>query len=155
MPKPCKETRDALNALQNAPTHRAKCDALGLPRHWRGTIGRILNGFDVSLEKENEVRHRLALSPILMPLYHLPPCPDCGNTPHTVRCNGREVVDVVTLAPGEVVKRNGKARRRSPAWRPYLPADLKARCERAGLDIRTVLEEALIDATIRHYADGG
>jgi hypothetical protein len=102
MPQPEQSTMQALERLAGAKSHRAKCVALGLPLSWRGTVGRILASQAVSLDKENEVRQRLGLHPVMLPLVPVPPCPDCGGV-HTGRCNGHPVTAVVTLAPGQAV----------------------------------------------------
>lgn len=102
MPQPEQSTMQALERLAGAKSHRAKCVALGLPLSWRGTVGRILAGRAVSLDKENEVRQRLGLHPVTPPLVGVPPCPDCGSVHHT-RCNGHEAAVVVVLAPGQAV----------------------------------------------------
>jgi hypothetical protein len=122
MPKPSKETQDALMAVLGPKTDRWRCVALGLPEHWRGTIGRIRNGFAVSLSKENEVRYRLGLPAIYPPLVPVPPCPDCGSV-HHARCNGHEGA-VVVLAPGETVRRPGQSKPRRRYYRPCLPVAL-------------------------------
>lgn len=72
----------------------------------------------------------------------VPPCPDCGSI-HTGRCNNRPVAQVVTLAPGEVIKPAPKQRKREAYWRPCLPLGLRQRCQDAGIDIHQVIEEAL------------
>ena len=102
MPHPEQSTTQALNAIPGAKSHRAKCVALSLPMSWRGTVGRILTGQPVSLDKENEVRQRLGLPPVTLPLVPVPPCPDCGGV-HIGRCNGHPVTAVVALAPGQAV----------------------------------------------------
>lgn len=120
MPRPSKETQDALNAIPGS--HRAKCTALDFHWSWRGTIGRILKGSSISLENENEVRRRLGLAPILPPTIPVPACPDCGSV-HHARCNGNGGHAVV-LAPGETVRKITCPRYRTRYWRPCLPATL-------------------------------
>ena len=102
MPHPEQSTTQALNAIPGAKSHRAKCVALSLPLSWRGTVGRILTGQPVSLDKENEVRQRLGLLPVALTMVSVPPCPDCGGV-HTGRCNGHPVTAVVALSPGQAV----------------------------------------------------
>ncbi len=89
------------------------------------------------------MRHRLGLAPILPPLYQLPPCPDCGNPPHTGRCNGKQVAAVVTLSPGETIKRNGKPRNRKAYWRPCLPVELQPALADWNMDAVDVLTVAV------------
>ena len=121
MPKPHYQTRNTLCALI-WPTDRAKCKALGLPEHWRGTIGRIRKGEAVSLDKENIVRLQLGLPVLSPPLIPVPPCPDCGSV-HHARCNGNGGTAVV-LAPGETVRRPGQSKPRRRYCRLCLPASL-------------------------------
>lgn len=97
MPIPEQSTIEALQRLSWAKTHRAKCVALGLPASWRGTIGRILYGHMVGLDKENEVRLRLGLPQRVPAMIEVPPCEDCGDV-HTGRCNGKPVAAVVVKA---------------------------------------------------------
>lgn len=122
MPRPSKETQDALNAIPGS--HRAKCTALDFHWSWRGTIGRILKGSSISLENENEVRRRLGLAPILPPTIPVPACPDCGSV-HHARCNGNGGTAVV-LAPGQRVTHQGQQRKRKQYWRPCLSKELQA-----------------------------
>ena len=129
MPKPSKETRDALMAVLGPKTDRWRCVALGLPEHWRGTIGRIRNGFAVSLSKENEVRYRLGLPAIYPPLVPVAPCPSCAargivkSHGDGLDCNGNGGTAVV-LAPGETVRRPGQSKPRRRYCRLCLPATL-------------------------------
>lgn len=138
MPKPSKDTQNALNALQGAKTHRGRCAALGLDASWRGTIGRIIYGHPVGLDKENEVRHRLGLPPIAPPLVPVPPCPDCGSV-HHARCNGNGGHAVV-LAPGETVtKATPKPpRQRRQYYRPCLSDALGRELASAGYTTKLV-----------------
>ena len=122
MPKPSKETQDALMAILGPKTDRWRCVYLSLPLSWRGTVGRIRKGEAVSLAKENEVRYRLGLKPIYPPLVPVPPCPDCGSV-HHARCNGNGGTAVV-LARGETVRRPGQSKPRRRYCRLCLPATL-------------------------------
>jgi len=134
MPKPHYQTRNVL-CLVAAPTDRAKCKAMGLPEHWRGTIGRIRKGEAVSLDKENIVRLRLGMSVLAPPLIPVPPCPDCGSV-HHARCNGNGGT-VIVLAPGETVRRPGQ-RTRPAVRRPWMGAELTAEMDKAGVTDATV-----------------
>lgn len=57
----------------------------------------------------------------------VPACPDCGDV-HTGRCHGKQVIQVVVLAPGERVtaapepapKQAGKPRKREDYFRPCM-----------------------------------
>ncbi len=124
MPKPSDDTRIAIFALQGRPTDRGRCAALGLPPSWRGTLNRIANNFPVSLDKENEVRRRIGLPPVMPPLIPVPACPDCGSV-HHARCNGH-AGPVVVLAAGESVRHVAQRPRRArkAMWRACLPAEL-------------------------------
>jgi hypothetical protein len=53
------------------------------------------------------------------------------------------VVEVVTLSPGETVKRNGKPRNRTPYDRPCLPPGTMQALAAAGLDLRQIIAAAL------------
>jgi hypothetical protein len=121
--------------------------ALNLPEHWRGTVGRIRNGFAVSLEKENEVRWRLGLPILLPPAIPVPPCPDCGSV-HHARCNGHGG-EAIVLAPGETVRRPGQ-RKRPVIRRPWMGAELTAAMDAAGMtdaDVRQIVARELAGHT--------
>jgi hypothetical protein len=115
--------------------------ALNLPLSWRGTIGRIRNGFAISLDKENEVRLRLGLPAIYPPAISVPPCPDCGSV-HHARCNGNGGTAVV-LAPGETVRRPGQSRKRTRYYRPCLPVELGEQINLHGIDVEALLTQAV------------
>jgi len=146
MPKPHYQTRNALNAIPGAKTDRSKCVALNLSLSWRGTIGRIRNGFAVSLEKENEVRLRLGL-PLLAPtVIAAIPCPSCAargkieNHANGLDCHNKPVIQAVVLAPGETVRRQGTQRKRRNYWRPCLPAALTPQQRAQVLEFAAMLE---------------
>ncbi len=138
MPKPSRTTQDALSAIPGPKTDRGRCVALGLPLSWRGTIGRIRNGFMVSMEKENEVRLRLNLPALSPPLVSVHPCPSCAargivrSHADGLDCNGNGGHAIV-LAPGETVRRPGRAKRRPPVRRPWMGAELTAAMDAAGM----------------------
>lgn len=122
MPDPYCDTKNALNRLVGL-SDRSRCAALGLPETWRGTLGRIRANIPVSEEKENEVRWRLGLAPLVR-LIPVPPCEDCGSV-HHARCHGN-AGEVVVLAENERVVCSVclTVRRRRAAWRPMLPVEL-------------------------------
>ena len=122
MPVPHHSTQKALKWRQAGLSQRELVRHLGLPSHWRGTISRILYGHPVSRAKENRVRELLGLEPLPDPV-PVEPCPDCGHV-HTGRCNGKDVAQVVCLAPGETVKRKAQAKPRKRYYRPTFPVEL-------------------------------
>ena len=109
MPKPQDDTQYALTAFQNGKSHRATCAALGLDYSWRGTVHRIIHGFDVGRDKENMVRERLGLPPVLPPNVPVAPCPSCAargivrSHGDNLDCHGQPVAAVAVLAPGQTV----------------------------------------------------
>ena len=135
MPIPDTSTTQALQRLPGAKSHRAKCVALGLPVAWRGTVGRIIYGHAVSLDKENVVRLQLGLPVLSPPLIPVPPCPDCGSV-HHARCNGNGGTAVV-LAAGETVRRPTR-RKRPVVRRPWMGVELSAAMDAAGMSDATV-----------------
>lgn len=139
MPIPEQSTIEALQRLSWAKTHRAKCAALALPEAWRGTIGRILSGQAVGLDKENEVRIRLELPQRVPAMIEVPPCEDCGDV-HTGRCNGKPVAAVVMLAPGETVRiTNGTRRQRKAYYRPCLSPEVGEVVKEHRLDVEKIV----------------
>lgn len=75
----------------------------------------------VTPEGENIIRARLGLP--VIPLVRVPACPTCGGAHVAADCHGAEVAAVVTLAPGETVRRRGKPDPRPPCYRPRLSRD--------------------------------
>lgn len=145
MPIPEQSTIEALQRLSWAKTHRAKCQALSLPSSWRGTIGRILHGHMVGLDKENEVRLRLGLPQRVPTMIEVPPCEDCGDV-HTGRCNGKPVAAVVTLAPGETARiTNSTKRQRRAYYRPCLSPEVGDVVKERGLDVQRIMENYITD----------
>lgn len=64
-------------------------------------ISRARNGAPLSLDAENELRGYLGLA--LLSDEDGTPCPDCGKRHQASRCYGKEIIDVVTLSPGQQV----------------------------------------------------
>lgn len=118
MPKPCLSTQTALETARAGRSHRATCAALGLGNEWRGTLHRIIHGFEIGRDKENTVRTALNLPPLPL-LVETPACPDCGSVHSGGRCNGRPVI--VVLKP---------QRQAPPAWVRQATANLAALLER-------------------------
>ena len=139
MPIPDTSTTQALQRLPGAKSHRSKCLALGLPVAWRGTVGRIIYGHAVSLDKENTVRARLGLPPIAPPQIPVTPCPSCAARGITrshgdgLDCNGNGGTAVV-LADGETVRRPGTPQKRKRYWRPCLSKELEKALWRVGTE---------------------
>lgn len=86
MPKPCLSTQTALETARAGRSHRATCAALGLGNEWRGTLHRIIHGFEIGRDKENTVRTALNLPPLPL-LVETPACPVHGIA-HCYDCNG-------------------------------------------------------------------
>lgn len=151
MPIPDTSTTQALQRLPGAKSHRSKCVALGLPVTWRGTVGRIIYGHAVSLDKENTVRARLGLPPIALPQIPVTPCPSCAARGITrshgdgLDCNGNGGTAIV-LAPNEMVRRQGQSRSRPAVRRPWMGAELSAAMDAAGMsdaDVRRLVAASL------------
>lgn len=142
MPIPDTSTTQALQRLPGAKSHRSKCVALGLPVTWRGTVGRIIYGHAVSLDKENTVRARLGLPPIALPQIPVTPCPSCAARGITrshgdgLDCNGNGGTAIV-LAPNETVRRPTR-RKRPVVRRPWMGVELSSAMDAAGMSDATV-----------------
>ncbi len=91
-------------ALDGKPLRRTLA-GLGVPPSRvaaaAAAVSRAVNGKPLSIEAENELRGYLGHAP-LSPSED-DPCPDCGNPHRARRCYGKEVIDVVTLSPGQQV----------------------------------------------------
>ena len=96
-----------------------------------GVLSDILNQRHdhVSLTAENRVRGKLGLR-LLPHLVAIMSCPSCGGAHVLADCHGAPVAEVVALAPGESVRKPGKARARRRYLRPCLPVDPVARVAR-------------------------
>ena len=75
-------------------------------------------------------------------------CPSCGGAHVLADCHGAPVAAVVGLAPGETIKRPGKARARRTYFRPCLALDLTERIPQ----LRALLAEAEAAKEINDYA---
>ena len=151
MPIPDTSTTQALQRLPGAKSHRSKRVALGLPVTCRGTVGRIIYGHAVSLDKENTVRARLGLPPIALPQIPVTPCPSCAARGITrshgdgLDCNGNGGTAIV-LAPNETVRKTKQARPRPAVRRPWMGAELSAAMDAAGItdaDVRRLVAAML------------
>lgn len=113
----------ALKTAQNGQPWRACAAALGYPENYAATLNQAARGVAGAMTQhaENVLRVRLGLPPIQ--LLTVPACPDCGQA-HVGRCNGKIVVDVVILGPGEqvtpVVAAPTTRKPRPAAHRPYI-----------------------------------
>ena len=83
----------------------------------------------VTPEGENLIRYKLGLPPPDT-ILRVPACPSCGGAHVLADCHGAPVAAVVALAPGESVRKPGKARARRRYLRPCLPVEPAARVER-------------------------
>ena len=82
------------------------------------------------------------------PLNFVLACPSCGGAHTVADCHGAPVAAVVGLAPGETIKRPGKARARRTYFRPCLALDLTERIPQ----LRALLAEAEAAKEINDYA---
>lgn len=123
MPKPNTDTISALNAFRNGNTQRWTAAALGLDDSWRGTVHRILHGYEVGRDTENTVRLALGL-PALPRITEAIACPTCGIVHgEGLDCGGNDG-DVLWVKPDQRIVKQGKPRKRPRYWRPCLPATL-------------------------------
>ena len=143
MPKPDDLTRRALIVYKGSKSQRATCAAMGLDDSWRGTVHRIIHRIDVSLDKENEIRHRLGLRPIAPSQISVRPCPSCAargiidSHADGLDCHGNGGTAVV-LADGETVRKTAAQRTRPAVRRPWMGAELTAEMDNAGVTDATV-----------------
>ena len=128
-------TSSALSERKSGITFRALADALGDPKFSIGTLSDVIRGRPGAMtqESENDLRRRLGLPVASTKTVEV--CPSClahGKIEvhgEGLDCRGAPVVAVVTLAPGESVRRHrhapGKAR--PPCYRPRLALDKPTR----------------------------
>jgi hypothetical protein len=109
----------------------------------------VAEGHKLTTPKVNALlRH--AGKPMIPAPVEVMPCPTCGGVHVAGDCHGRPVVAVVTLAPGEVVRRNGHAptQTRKPDARAtlHLPAELRDRinARRGDMTQAEYIEQALV-----------
>lgn len=101
------ELLTAISAALDGKPLRRTLAGMGVPQPRvaaaAAAVSRARNGAPLSVEAENELRGYLAQSLLPPGKGEVDLCPDCGNPHGARRCFGKEVVDVVTLSPGQQV----------------------------------------------------
>lgn len=97
---------ETINALRQRKTGtlRQLANALQLPENDMGLLSDILRSVHRNVSRDAENRVRAALGLRVDTEYLVPACAACGNV-HHCSCEGRPVKRVVTLAPGETIRR--------------------------------------------------
>ena len=109
MPKPNTGTISALNAFRNGNTQRWTAAALGLDDSWRGTVHRILHGYEVGRDTENTIRLALGL-PALPRITEAIACPSCGIVHGEGLDCGGAAGDVAWVKPDQRIAKRSKPR---------------------------------------------